>query len=169
MNGYTTKSPREGDTLVSCLVCGLPLSRVMEDAEMQPNDGVYCETAGNYGSTVWDSQDGERLAFLICDPCLVEKGKQGRIVTYRKYRPICVPYGTVGNMVVGTERLQRPFVTWTEDTERDMEPLVLDVEELESIPVRRLPPPQQELYFTPSEARSTIESAERDRRENNAK
>jgi len=49
-----------------CIICGEPLERAF-GLEQQPSGGIMCENAGNYGSAVFDSMDGERLAFNICD------------------------------------------------------------------------------------------------------
>ncbi len=113
-----------------CLICGKRLERANETYEQQPNDGIMCETAGNYGSTVFDSQDGERLAFNICDECMVKAGAQGRVMTYRKYRPVLV-----SKVVVGREMLKnRPYIPWNADLEPDTEPVHLEPDELDGLP-----------------------------------
>lgn len=58
---------------MQCLCCDKPLEPVTTDAPYQPNDGVICDTSGNYGSTVFDAGFGERLVFFLCDDCLVAK------------------------------------------------------------------------------------------------
>lgn len=58
---------------MQCLCCDKPLEPVTTDAPHQPNDGVVCDTSGNYGSTVFDAYFGERLVFFLCDGCLVAK------------------------------------------------------------------------------------------------
>lgn len=62
-----------------CVVCGRTLRNVMDETDNQPSDGVVCQTRGNYGSTVFDSFNGEKLEFNLCDPCLVKADEQGRI------------------------------------------------------------------------------------------
>lgn len=59
-------------TIVPCFVCGSTLERVFED-ELQPSDGVMCQTHGNYGSRIFDPFQGPGLVFLVCDGCLVER------------------------------------------------------------------------------------------------
>jgi hypothetical protein len=74
---------------VPCLVCGRELDQVFDGGSttMQPGDGVYCQTGGNYGSTVFDQMGRVYLAFLICDGCLVSAGQQGRVVSYQTPEP----------------------------------------------------------------------------------
>lgn len=65
---------------MQCLCCDKPLEPVTTDAPYQPNDGVICDTSGNYGSTVFDAGFGERLVFFLCDGCLV--AKKERVLYY---------------------------------------------------------------------------------------
>lgn len=58
---------------MQCLCCDKLLEPVTDDAPYQPNDGVICDTSGNYGSTAFDACFGERLVFFLCDDCLVAK------------------------------------------------------------------------------------------------
>jgi hypothetical protein len=72
-----------------CIICGIPLKNVWEEADNQPSDGVACTTNGNYGSTVYDPvMTAEFLEFNICDPCLVKAGAEGRIYAARVKVPI---------------------------------------------------------------------------------
>jgi hypothetical protein len=130
---YTTDSKPAS---FPCIICGRTLERAWaEGSEAQPSEGIMCETAGNYGSTVWDSMDGERLAFNICDPCMARAGGQGRVMTYRRYRPILVAAGPLHRLVVGRENLRdRPYVRWHAGMPGDDEPLWMDLEELEHLP-----------------------------------
>jgi hypothetical protein len=98
--------------------------------QQQPSGGIMCETAGNYGSTVFDSMDGEYLAFNICDECMTRAGAQGRVMTYRKYRPVVVTGVTVGREMLR----DRPYIPWNAELEPDGEPVYLDVGELEGLP-----------------------------------
>jgi hypothetical protein len=116
-----------------CIICGAALERVVEHAEGQPSDGIMCETAGNYGSTVWDSMGGEVLAFNICDPCMVRAGEQGRVMTCRRYRLILADEATVGPVVVGREHLDRAYVPWHQGLGHDDEPVHLSADELAAI------------------------------------
>lgn len=118
-----------------CIICGQLLERVRFGGhEAQPNDGIMCETAGNYGSTVWDSMNGERLAFNICDPCMVEAGRLGRVMVYKKFKPIVVRMGR-GLMHVGHEDLtDRGYVRWTNNLAGDDEVLEVGLEDLYKLP-----------------------------------
>jgi len=137
-----------------CIICDTELERVTEGNEAQPNDGIMCETGGNYGSTVWDEMNGNRLAFNICDACMIAAGEQGRVMTYRKFQPICVERGKallhVGYMDLNT----RGYVPWRVDLPGDDEPLVLGLDELDNLPK------QCHLSMTPDVIRSCIKSYE---------
>lgn len=141
--------PRQGETDVPCLICGLSLERVHEDADMQPSDGIYCETPGNYGSTVFDPMDGEYLAFLICDPCMTRAGEQGRVMVYRRSRPVVLPMpGRNASMVIGREDLRnRPFIPWHAGLPHDDETVTIDPDEVEHLPA------SVHLTVTPAEIR----------------
>jgi hypothetical protein len=81
------------DNPVPCIICGKELShafgRFLDEPEItnQPNDGVACVSYGNYGSTVFDSFDGQRIEFAICDICLVERWERVRITHWHRQRP----------------------------------------------------------------------------------
>jgi len=81
------------DNPVPCIICGKELShafgRFHDEPEItnQPNDGVACVSYGNYGSTVFDSFDGQRIEFAICDICLVERWERLRITHWHRQRP----------------------------------------------------------------------------------
>lgn len=114
-----------------CLICGCPLERAFDGFEAQPNDGVMCETSGNYGSTVFDPMDLSELAFNICDDCLVEKAEQGRVMVTRYYRPVNVDamHG------VGRQRVQSPvFIPWHKGLPYDGSEVNLDEEDLDKLP-----------------------------------
>lgn len=53
-----------------CFACGSLLENVSSHSENQPYAGTEFRTQGHYGSTFWDSFDGEDLVLNICDPCL---------------------------------------------------------------------------------------------------
>jgi hypothetical protein len=91
-----------------CIICGAELQRVWED-EGQPNDGVVCTTHGNYGSRVYDSLNGEYLAFNICDPCLTKAGEQGRIQITRGSIPVELD---ASSGICGSYPVDRPYVPW---------------------------------------------------------
>lgn len=128
-----------------CLKCGRELVNVFpNEVENQPADGVAATTSGNYGSTVYDSLSGNFLEFNLCDPCLVEAGERGRVITAR--RAIPVVYEDVG--VVGSSEIPEPvFVTWTEGLAEDNSPINLWDDELDDLPKGI------QLDFTPEELR----------------
>lgn len=141
-----------------CIICGKPLERVSEHgSEAQPSGGIMCETGGNYGSAVWDSEDGERLAFSICDPCMVEAGERGRVWTYREFRLILA---SRRRLVIGREELRgRPYIPWHEGLAADDEAITMDADEAECMiaenPARYtpLPPPMVTFTISPEEIR----------------
>ena len=103
------KIPGNRYTSFPCIICGKELLRGMNEYEAQPDDGIMCETGGNYGSRVFDDMgEGHRLAFNICDPCMVHAGEQGRVMTYRRSRPVEVD--VLGR--VGYEDIDRPYIPW---------------------------------------------------------
>lgn len=53
-----------------CFVCGTPLTNIFPSSDNQPDEGTEFRTRGHYGSTFWDSFDGEDLILNVCDPCL---------------------------------------------------------------------------------------------------
>lgn len=138
-----------------CIICGKTLKRAWH-LEAQPSDGIMCETAGNYGSTIFDSQDGARLAFNICDPCMVKAGSQGRVMTYRKYKLILIGEGPLHHLVVGKEYVDQPYTPWSVKLDRDTEPVLVPLEELEHLSKNCV------LDITLSQIRSMIGGKEND-------
>ena len=64
--------------VLRCVCCDKRLTAVggSEVPWYQPEDGVVCDTIGNYGSAVFDSLSGvESLRFFVCDECLLEKAR----------------------------------------------------------------------------------------------
>jgi hypothetical protein len=53
-----------------CFKCGKDLKNVFPTSENQPDGGTEFRTLGHYGSTFWDSFDGEELILNVCDDCL---------------------------------------------------------------------------------------------------
>jgi hypothetical protein len=64
-----------------CIICDKQLDSAANDPAFDrvPYGGTIFYTNGHYGSTVFDSLDGELLEIVICDKCLVERRK-GRVV-----------------------------------------------------------------------------------------
>lgn len=106
-----------------CIICGCRLDRVTDSFEGQPDDGVMCQSHGNYGSTVFDPEDLSYLAFNICDNCIVEKAQQGRVMVTRSFMPVLVDHmGMVGSAVA-----DRPYIPWRRGLPDDNEHIELDL------------------------------------------
>lgn len=61
-----------------CIVCDKRLESskwgsLKDNLEIPPLDGIYLESAGNYGSSEYDPMDGSRCETYICDPCFKKK------------------------------------------------------------------------------------------------
>ena len=95
-----------------CIICGTELQAILGSWEFQTNDGIVCESQGNYGSTKFDGYfDGDVLYFNICDPCLVEAGERERIFTTRVRRPVKTTFEG-HETTIGWEKLDRPTIPW---------------------------------------------------------
>ena len=105
-----------------CIVCGARLQNAFPSADNQPSDGTAFYTYGHYGSTFFDSFDGQQIEINVCDPCLTKH--TDKIVWRRAKRAI-----TCEDVFVGYEQLDRPLVPYTgQDEEED--PITVDVEDL---------------------------------------
>lgn len=106
------------DAYLPCLVCGATLRNVYDGADNQPSEGTEFRTYGHYGSTFWDSLNGEQLVLNVCDACL--KMHKDRLGQQKRYVPLTHPYvGPVGKLWV-----DRPLVAYTgnpDDTEYGVE------------------------------------------------
>lgn len=80
------------DAMVPCFKCGKTLENVFADADNQPSKGTEFITYGHYGSTFWDSFDGEALVLNVCDDCLAKNAD--RLITRRKVRRQAPDYET---------------------------------------------------------------------------
>lgn len=95
------------EAFLPCFVCGKTLLNTFVDSDNHPSEGTEFRTYGHYGSTFWDSFDGEELVLNICDGCL-EKGKE-RLAQHKRYLPIkSGRYGGYGKYWV-----ERPMVSYT--------------------------------------------------------
>jgi len=108
--------------MLPCFTCGATLLNAFPDNENQPQDGTEFRTYGHYGSTFWDSFDGEELVLNICDACL-ERGKQ-RLAQHKRFRPI----KTYKLGMVGKQWVDRPMVHYTGN--RDDGSITVEPEEL---------------------------------------
>lgn len=80
------------DCMVPCFKCGKALDRVFE-YELQPSDGTSFATYGHYGSTFWDSFNGEEIVVIICDDCL--NAHSNRIARHKRWVAVtCRDYST---------------------------------------------------------------------------
>lgn len=95
------------DAMLPCFKCGKTLLNALADQDNQPQEGTEFRTYGHYGSTFWDSFDGEELVLNICDDCL--RGHTDRLAQHKRYRPITAP--RVG--MVGKHWVDRPMVPYT--------------------------------------------------------
>jgi hypothetical protein len=107
------------EAMLPCFVCGQILQNVMSEVDNQPEEGTEFRTYGHYGSTFWDSMDGEELVLTICDECL-KKGT-ARLAQHKRYLPIKCD-GVSG---IGRQWVDRPMVPYTgnsDDGHINMEP-----------------------------------------------
>lgn len=114
-----------------CIVCGRTLSRATDDYEAQPDDGVMFSTHGNYGSTVFDPMNGTTLLINVCDECIVEAGKKGRVLSGKDYMPVQTDIWIDGGegsafgtprfvkSIVGSKRVERALVAWNAEVADD--------------------------------------------------
>ncbi len=99
------------EALLPCFTCGKTLKNAFPDADNQPSEGTEFRTYGHYGSTFWDSLDGEELVLNICDDCL--RGHTERLGQHKRYRPVSAH--RVG--MVGKHYVDRPMVPYTGHTD----------------------------------------------------
>ncbi|WP_301123002.1 hypothetical protein [Mycolicibacterium fortuitum] len=95
------------EAMLPCFMCGNTLPNAVADAQNQPAEGTEFRTYGHYGSTFWDSFDGEELVLNICDSCLREHPE--RLAQHKRYLPVNGP--RVG--MVGKHWVDRPMVPYT--------------------------------------------------------
>lgn len=93
--------------MLPCFVCGVTLVNACSDSDNQPVAGTEFRTYGHYGSSFWDSFDGEELVLNVCDGCL-GNGVE-RLAQHKRYRPVTAE--RVG--VVGKHWVDRPMVPYT--------------------------------------------------------
>jgi hypothetical protein len=106
------------DAMLPCFKCGKTLENAFGDAENQPYGGTEFRTYGHYGSTFWDSFDGEELVLNVCDDCL--RAHTERLAQHKRFRPV-----VTGRMWVGKNWVDRPMVPYTgnkDDGELKIEP-----------------------------------------------
>lgn len=79
-NALATVEHREDSKFpaLRCICCEKRLTPVggSDEPWYQPDDGIVCDTFGNYGSAVFDSLTTEEsVRFFVCDKCLVKKAR----------------------------------------------------------------------------------------------
>ncbi len=62
-----------------CIVCGREIENLNGPGTDLPKDGVEFVSTGNYGSTVFDPGNGDRLKIVIHDTCLVKAAELRRV------------------------------------------------------------------------------------------
>jgi len=100
-----------------CFKCGNVLQNIFMEADNQPYEGTVFRTQGQYGSTFWDSFDGEDLVLNVCDRCLVQYRE--RLGQQKVWKPIRCQ-GMTG---FGRVHVDRPLVAYT----GNMDDTVFDV------------------------------------------
>lgn len=93
--------------MLPCFACGKTLWNAFPDQENQPQDGTEFRTYGHYGSTFWDSFDGEELVLNVCDDCLTAHTE--RLAQHKRFRPIKAGRG----IMAGKQWVDRPMVPYT--------------------------------------------------------
>lgn len=93
--------------LLPCLVCARELDNVFANADNQPHGGTVFRTEGHYGSTFWDSFDGEELVITVCDDCL--RARADRLGQQKVHLPVECE-GLTG---FGRQHVDRPLVAYT--------------------------------------------------------
>lgn len=110
------------DCIIPCFVCGAVLRNVDTAADNQPSEGTEFRTYGHYGSTFWDSLDGEELVLNVCDPCL--RARTDRLAQHKRHLPVLIG----GRVLVGRQDVARPMVPYTGN--RDDTVLRVDAEDV---------------------------------------
>lgn len=100
-------APMSQEAMLPCLKCGKSLPNAISGVDNQPYGGTVFRTEGHYGSTFWDSFDGEELIINVCDDCLREN--RDRLGQQKIYLPVVA--GRVG--MVGRQWVDRPMVHYT--------------------------------------------------------
>ncbi len=118
------------EAMLPCIICGTTLNNSFDDTDNQPSEGTEFSTFGHYGSTFWDSFDGEEIAINICDECL--RKHSGRIARRKRYVNLVVedPRGPiVAPTIVGRQWVQREMVPYFDGPE-DHDPITIELAEV---------------------------------------
>lgn len=126
------------DAMLPCFVCGAELQNSFGDVDNQPSQGTEFRTYGHYGSTFWDSFNGEELIINICDPCLRSR-TAGRydglpwMARQRRWRRVVIDDTRgkfVSKTVVGREWLDREMVPYFDGPEDEDDVVSIEPEEI---------------------------------------
>lgn len=109
--------------MLPCLVCGKVLQNWMPECTNQPYDGTEFRTYGHYGSSFWDSLNGEELVLTICDDCLRERKE--RLGRHQRARQVLCE-----GVWVGREWLDREMVPYFDGPEDDESSITVEIEEM---------------------------------------
>lgn len=115
------------DAIVPCFACGRMLKNVCTDEDNQPSEGTEFRTYGHYGSTFWDSFDGEELVLNVCDECL--RAHTDRLAQHKRFLPVHVR----GAGTIGRQWVERPMVVYTGN--RDDAAVTVDADEVATLAV----------------------------------
>lgn len=110
------------EAYLPCFKCGRVMLNVCVEADNQPSEGTEFRTEGHYGSTFWDSFDGEELVLNICDKCLREHCD--RLGQQKRWLPVRCE----GMQGFGRQWVERPLVAYTGNA--DKSELVVEVDDL---------------------------------------
>lgn len=95
------------NAMLPCFTCGTTLTNIDAGEQNQPYEGTEFRTYGHYGSTMWDSFDGEELVLNICDVCL--RRNLDRLAQHKRYLPVRCS-GMTG---FGRQWVDRPMVPYS--------------------------------------------------------
>jgi hypothetical protein len=110
------------DAMLPCIICGTTLQNSYEGSINQPSEGTEFTTYGHYGSTFWDSFNGEELVLNVCDACLAKHPERlGRRKRFRRVVVTETISGILAQNIVGREWLDRELVPYFDGPEDDDE------------------------------------------------
>lgn len=101
-----------------CFVCGEELRNVFDEVDNQPSEGTEFSTYGHYGSTFWDSFDGEKVVLNVCDDCL--RSRTDRLGQQKAYLPVMCDDRYVGRQWVDAPMV--PYCGSPDDRQVGVEP-----------------------------------------------
>lgn len=124
------------NAMLPCFKCGKELRNAFRQQDNQPSEGTEFRTYGHYGSTFWDSFNGEEIVINICDDCL--KANTTAIARHKRFRVIMVEWPPLDESkilpvsVVGRQWVDREIVPWFDGPE-DEDEVHIEPEEVGSL------------------------------------